>query len=190
MKRIVILIFYLFVSQSQSQKSNYLAWNKERPLLWSDFKGVYEDTGTLAQAKTTYKIEIEPLEVLVDESDNIQNYLDMDVETRFYPEKSWVQESSDLVVITDNLLQHEQLHFDIAELYARKMRYEFSKLKKAKIRDFDAYQNVWTRLWKECRAVQKKFDFETNHGIEDAESIAWTVRIKEQLKTYEPFSKK
>ena len=44
--------------------------------------------------------------------------VDCNIETFFYPESSWyIPETANEVI-----LSHEQLHFDISELFARKMR--------------------------------------------------------------------
>jgi len=166
-------------------QNEVITWSSIDPLEWSDFSGeiVYRND-IIAAAETIYKIEISPLEVLVDEEDNIQNYQELTVVTLFFPNKSWVNQPS------DELLDHEQLHFDIAELFARKMRREFSKLKEAKEAQMQVYQDVWNNLWKTCRAMQQKYDSDTNHGINGSAQLSWNQRIKSQLDVYEIYALK
>lgn len=114
-------IIFLFTTVVLSQntddeyESNKIIWNQDKKLEWKDFTGVL-DPNLFGNALTSYKIEIIPENVLVDAEDNIQNYENLTVVAKFYKDKSWATSR------TDGLLAHEQLHFDIAELYARKIR--------------------------------------------------------------------
>lgn len=38
------------------------------------------------------------------------------------------------------------------------MRFEFDKLKKNNIANFDKYMNVYNKFWNECRKMQQQFD--------------------------------
>lgn len=178
-----LLFFGVFCTLKGS--SQVIEWNADRPLVWDDYQKNHtaKETDGLWAAKTVYKVEIEPLNVLVDANDNIQNYEDMTVVAQFFPKKSWVLQRN------DTLLMHEQLHFDIAELYARKMRYEFSKLQKAKTRRMDDYQEVWNRNWQACKREQDQYDEDSNHGLNHDENNMWKLRIEAKLVTYAPFSR-
>ena len=50
---------------------------------------------------------------------------DAKVYAHFYPDKSWVIKEQS----SEHILNHEQLHFDITELHARKFRKQLSTLK-------------------------------------------------------------
>ncbi|MFK5890822.1 MAG: DUF922 domain-containing protein [Flavobacteriaceae bacterium] len=174
-KLIFLLIFFFgFKTYAQS----VIPWSKEKKLLWSDFKGTPNDE-VFAYAQTAYKIEIIPSDVLIDEDNNIQDYKNLSIQTNFYTKSSWVTDKSDY------LLAHEQLHFDIAELYARKIRMAFENLKKKKIANFDAYVNVYKKLWSECRKMQKDYDEKTNHGLKVKENKEWIKKVNLQLKATE-----
>jgi hypothetical protein len=128
-----------------------------------------------AYAVTSYKIEILPENVQVDPKNNILNYQDLTVLAKFHKNQSWTV-SDDL-----DLLNHERLHFDIAELFARKIRKSFFKLKTAKERSYSKYWNAYTVLWKECRLQQKQYDLETNHGTKKIENDKWIAKINALL---------
>jgi hypothetical protein len=162
-----------------------IQWDAERPLVWEDYQKKHTPLATdgLWAAKTVYKVEIEPLNVAVDANDNIRNYKDLTVVAQFFPRKSWVIERNEV------LLNHEQLHFDIAELYARKMRYEFSKLQKSQVRRMDDYQEVYNRNWQACKRDQRQYDADTNHGTREEENKLWKTRIDAKLTTYAPFAR-
>lgn len=180
MKKVVTLYFLtiiLSISINLNAQST-IEWSKDRKLTWSDFKAV-PDEEILAYALTSYKIEIQPSDVLVDLDNNIQNYESLTAVANFYSYHSWVYEKNDY------LLLHEQLHFDIAELYASKMRLEFEKLKKEKNANFDSYLEVHQKLWAECRERQKAYDKETSHGQSVEENNNWINIITSELNSLE-----
>jgi hypothetical protein len=112
---LVLLTMFFFSTSTKLNAQSVISWSKETKLKWTAFKAV-PDTEILGYAKTSYKIEIQPSDVLVDENDNIQNYESLTVVANFYTNHSWVFKK-DIY-----LLSHEQLHFDIAGLYAYNMR--------------------------------------------------------------------
>ena len=170
---ILIIVFFVIASTSLNAQST-ITWTKDLLLKWSDFKAL-PDTEILAYAQTSYKIEITPSDVSVDQNNNIQNYKSLNVIANFYTNHSWVFKKD------VNLLKHEQLHFDIAGLYAHKIKLEFKKLQENNIADFDAYMSAYKILWAECRALQKQYDSETNHGLITTENNRWIEAIAGQI---------
>ena len=107
-------------------------------LSWSDFQGVV-DPNTFGRAKTSYKIDIIPENVKVDEQDRIQGFEALTVDARFYKKQSWTT-----VPINDTIvLGHEQIHFHIAEIFARKIRKKFINLQKNKEARFAVYSESY-----------------------------------------------
>ncbi|APY07521.1 hypothetical protein BWZ20_04065 [Winogradskyella sp. J14-2] len=166
---ILFNIYFSFAQDSVTTKTS-ISWKKEIKLKWEDFKGI-PDTNILAYAQTSYKIEIFPTEVNVDADNNIQGFEKLYVVANFYSNHSWVYKESDY------LLKHEQLHFDIAGLYALKINDEFKKLIAKKIANFDTYFEVYQNLWKECLETQKQYDLETQHGQLVEENDKWIKTI-------------
>jgi len=170
-------IIILSISINLNAQST-IEWSKDRKLTWSDFKAI-PDEEILGYALTSYKIEILPSDVLVDSNNNIQNYKSLTVVANFYSNYSWVHKKSDY------LLSHEQLHFDIAGLYAYKIRIEFEKLKKQNIANFDYYLEIYEKLWAECRQTQKAFDKESSHGQLIEENNNWIDKITAEINNLE-----
>lgn len=173
----IFLILFLILSIQLNAQST-IKWSKDKNLTWSDFKGS-PNIDIIAYALTAYKIEILPSDVQVDNDNNIQNYKAITVEAIFYQNESWVYEKSDY------LLKHEQLHFDIAGLYAHKIRMAFDKLKKEKNANFNAYSEVYQKLWAECLETQKIYDRETHHGQLVKENDEWINKINTELNNME-----
>lgn len=170
----------LLIGFTNSNAQSVITWSSQHKLNWSDFKGT-ANTDIYAYAQTSYKIEIQPSNVSVDENNHVVGYKSLTAVANFYTKHSWVYERDAY------LLLHEQLHFDIAELYARKMRMEFQKLKVKKIANYDSYAAVYNRLWNQCRSMQKQYDKETKHGQLRAENDKWIRNIATQLDTYKTY---
>jgi hypothetical protein len=172
---IFLINFLIFNTTNYLTAQSIIPWTKETKLEWDDFKAP-PNTDIYGYALTSYKIEIQPEEVSVDNNNNIQNYKSLHVIANFYPHHSWVFKQDNY------LLKHEQLHFDIAGLYALKMNLEFEELKKNKIADFDSYMLVYKKLWSECRSTQKKYDKETKHGLLREVNDNWIKKVEDQIK--------
>lgn len=169
-----IFILQFSFGQDSLSTRTIIPWTKDAKLRWTDFKGV-PNTNIVAYAQTSYKIEIFPIEVNVDPNNNIQNFEHLNVIANFYTNHSWVYRESDY------LLKHEQLHFDIAGLYALKINKEFQKLIANKIANFDSYFEIYQNLWAKCREIQNLYDLETQHGQLVDENEKWIENINSQI---------
>lgn len=174
---LVLLSANLF-AQKKSLKNGdtIISWKPMVKIAWSDFQGE-TNPATFGKAKTSYKIEIIPSNVRVDEEDRIQNYEDLTTEARFYKRQSWTTVSVNDTIVLD----HEQLHFDIAELFARKIRKGFVELQKNKESRFSSYSQLYNLYWKACRKYQMDYDFETNHGRDLELNKKWSSKVKLEL---------
>jgi hypothetical protein len=167
---------FAFTTPLEDEK---IAWSDDYRLSWSDFKGPITE-GTTFVASTNsglsfgYSIKIingEPT-----------NQFTFRVNSYFYPQLSWYNPER----VNDRVLQHEQTHFDITELHARKLR--------KRIAQFDFTNNVKEQLdviydknERERRAMQAQFDFETDHSVLRAPEAAWEQKIATLLQTYEAY---
>jgi hypothetical protein len=81
------------------------------------------------------------------------------------------------------LLEHEQLHFDIAEIAARRIRTRFEEMKggcpePGASAELQAYVAGVDR---DLQEEQRRFDEETDHGTNAALQESWRRRIRQQL---------
>lgn len=111
--------------------------------------------------------------------------LDFHVETFFYPELSWVQSGSK----NQHLLEHEQLHFDISELHARKLRKLLYSVDASKLnKDSKEYLNAfYEKIDKERSAMQKAYDNESDHGLNKQAQSKWRHYVNQELALFEAF---
>lgn len=171
LRTILLLTFVLSLSTVFSQEEETISWTPDRKLQWEDFKGRPFKTAWAA-AVTASGITYEFSSV---ETDGALK-LDIQISTHFYPDESWYQPA----LVNGVILSHEQLHFDIAELFARKMRKivaetNFTSNVKAEIK------KIYSDILKELSAFQKKYDFETNFSRNIEKQIAWNRKISEAL---------
>jgi len=103
---------------------NYvICWTSDCSLKWSDFKAelnpaVFEDSHSSIKYGFTWTVESDKVnDKVVFLIANIQ------IVTEFHPLLSWVRESES----NDNLLKHEQGHFDLAEMIRRDHDVVFEK---------------------------------------------------------------
>lgn len=105
-------------SQINVENDSIIIWNKNRKIDWDDFLSEKKinihkydnEYDKHAGAAIAVSIQIYPKEV------NCWDIDYMEVVAQMNKTKSWAKFKTDVV------LNHEQIHFDIAELYARKIR--------------------------------------------------------------------
>ncbi len=167
---IVCLCFFGFLGLGQEIEEGVL-WNADKRLSWKDFKGKVPPAAEPA-ATTASGISYRYSANLI----HHEVKLDFEVNAYFYPNESWYKPD-----VCDNLiLSHEQLHFDIAELYARKMRDKlrrtsFSDNVKQEIRDI--YRDILTEL----EDFQDQYDWETGFSRNAAKQLEWNRKIAKAL---------
>src|SRR5688500_10574962 len=151
-----------------------LSWNEFYKLQWEDFQGE-PDERSLGDAATAVKIKAKPFLV----KDRIQ----YDVVAVFNRKKSWARDQS------ASLLAHEQLHFDIAELYARKIRKKISELNGRGVNDIKIYNAAIHELLQESNEADQQYDLETLHGAMTRKQAVWTKKVKEELAELKRYKK-
>src|SRR5262249_52005553 len=107
---------------------------------------------------------------------------DFRVVAAFRPRQSWVKP----LVLDDSVLRrsalgHEQTHFDLAEVHARRMRRYFDALVAACRKTDPELTEVAGRLIEEEQAQQRLYDAETNHGLRSDRQATWTAEVARQL---------
>lgn len=151
---------------------NSILWSETSRLEWSDFKGnpdLFIDAVALTasglssdlSAKTT-KTKLIEFEVIV--------------EARFYPDQSWYKKE----FANSLVLAHEQLHFDITELHARKLRQRIDHAEltiniKKEISKLSEIVN------KELKVMQKQYDRETSYSRNIETQIRWHKFVRTKL---------
>lgn len=161
---ILLLCLYPICTEAQIKRSQLIYWSRERKLQWSDFRYREPVSAYTANASTSVSISVDPYE-----EDHLPNY---QVYFRFNRSLSWTTDSTSF-----DLLQHEQYHFDIYELYARRIRAKILELRVAGVEEKETYTNEITSLLDECTLFQEEYDKQTAHGFLRTTQESWQVHI-------------
>lgn len=159
-----------------SENDTLILWKKERSLKWEDFQGekvkpksiyvVHQVAGTGTIIKYFYK-------------------LDKNGEPFPYPLCYFDKSRSWSISNDSEMLMHEQIHFDIEELFVRKIRKEFTKLKKEGVTDSHVYSEYASKMLDECSNVQDRYDNEVHFDIIKLKE--WRTNIDKELETLKDF---
>lgn len=173
--RLVLLFLFVFVTASFTSEEEKLAWDEQRQLTWDDFKGV-PNPGNGFVASTNSGVSFS---FSYSERNGIGE-VEYTVVANFYPQLSWYLAEK----VDHYILLHEQNHFDITELHARKLRKTLASLPQN--RDFrDQAEAAYNTMETARREMQEAYDAQTDHSnIEEAE-YRWRAFVKEQLDTYQ-----
>ena len=169
LKYFLILLLFPSVLFSQSSNEEVLEWDPSRKLSWADYKARPNPDSDAAASTTTY------LGINYNITSRSFSYK---IYSRFSKTRSWGLHK------TAYILSHEQGHFDIAEIFARKLHkkmseYEFNK--KTYNKDLE---KIYRDVTKEKEDTQNQYDKETNHSINKAEQSLWLKKIAAMLEEY------
>lgn len=157
---------------TQDKDEELIDWNAKRQLTWADFKGNPNPSSDAAASTTTY------LGIEYNISSKGFSY---DIQCRFSRTRSWGKSK------TDYILKHEQGHFDIAELFARKLHKEMGEYKFNKNTFKSDLRVIYERVSKEKEEFQNRYDRETDHSRRSVRQSEWNVMIKDLLEEYEDY---
>ncbi len=157
----------------RKEDAEYIPWLEERMLTWEDFQSTPKRyTDAVASTSTSLGVAYQ-----------LRNgKLTYQITCNFSKKKSWG------LLKTDYILAHEQAHFDITEIYARKLhqalqRYWFDR------RSFKQDINhIYQQIVKEKESIQEAYDGESDHSRNKKRQIEWLEKIDVMLEETYPFS--
>lgn len=169
MKRTIAFLCVMGVFHCYSSQN--ISWNRERKLTWEDFKGTPNDARFAA---STYCV----IGMIPEHTNILNGQTSYKITCEFISDSSWYFKEKESLAV----LLHEQLHFDIAELYARKMR---QKLKKPIMPTVGRY--IFNTLYDEYMEFQKLYESQTRYGAIKEEQSRWNALVKKRLKKLKKF---
>ena len=180
LKSIFILPLFIFLSNfsftgeepsrcKQTDGGPAIEWTPEIKLVWSDFRSTGKVNRGFSIAASTCGFGYDGL---------VQgNEIKVNVYVRFYCNESWRNPDFDMT----DVLEHEQLHFDICELYGRKFYKEIVQLRNENKLTEKNLNHMYNGLIEDYDAIQDKYDLDTNHSTETEEQQKWNKFVKEEL---------
>lgn len=158
--------------RSFKEDNDQILWSSKRKLVWNDFRGTPDKSKTNVAALTSSKIEIIENYVL----NGIPKYV---VQCYFIKSKSWT------TVSDESTLLHEQLHFDIDELFTRKIRKAFDSLNIKKVKDYQIYDDIYIYYGEKSETYQKLYDNQVYFS--DSKQQQWIKKIGTELLRFKKY---
>ena len=152
-----------------------LPWSSARALTWEDYKGRVPAADPDG-AHTAYS--------LFSAARCVRRTFDFRVVAAVLPAQSWVKPA----VVADRTrsrttLRHEQTHFDLSEVYARRMRRYFAELYEPCLKSEVELDALAQKFVVQEADAQKLYDQETNHGLLATKQTAWNNEVAKELES-------
>ena len=166
------LCLFLFLICFLPTKESII-WDETYRLEWSDFRGnpnLNTDAVAITASGLTFDFSARTTSTRL-------VHFTANFEAHFYPDQSWYKKDD----VNNIVLAHEQLHFDITELHARKLRKQidgasFSLNIKKEI------SKLHTNINKELKEFQNKYDSESDYSRSVETQKKWQIFVKQELK--------
>ena len=167
------LLVLLLPLQIFAQRSNLVPWSLERRLTWNDFQGsVPANAPNAALTSSTIGFNYGYSETGFTYS----------ITCSFDKKLSWGR------IKNAYILGHEQGHFDIAELYARKFNKALANYKVNHRTLKSDVNNLYMSLMQEHSRTQNQYDDETDFSRNPDEQLRWLKKIDKMLDDYKAYA--
>ena len=172
----LIAIFILLLGTS-AEKPDMIYWDENYRLNWDDFEGQPAYSLKSISALTSSGI--------VHYNGCKDDKIIYSVRSYFERNESWVKEEAR----TAHHLAHEQIHFDITELYARKLRRALAQreFKCGQEEAFNQFVSTFIQQWQD---EQHSYDGESRHSINKVAQHEWFYKIAMELSLLDEFKDK
>ena len=171
MKIVVALVFITFAGSRALSQEDFIRWKKNVKINWTDFKGKADPNSPFAAMSAVgmyYKFNS------VSDGKNLRIMFEID--SRFDKARSWSKRS----LRTSTMLRHEQLHFDICELFSRRFKKEAENTVYGKNYRVEI-SSLFNRYTGELQKMQHQYDRETMHSTNKANQKIWEDLVHRQL---------
>ena len=159
-------------SNSRYYKVDEFAWQSGHRLSWDDFRGPVPNGRDIVAAETSCGIGFETNVITRGVPVQFRVY------NTFSTSRSWVRADAR----TPEVLEHEQGHFDLCELYTRKLRQRFAATEGITANNLRMVTRaVWKEVHDAYRDRQDQYEDETDHGLNRDAQVTWTAYLEKEL---------
>jgi hypothetical protein len=176
--KLLSLCMLFIVASSFQNNDNIIVWSKTRKLTWNDFQGNISHDKTHERINVYKENEVDAARSRVAIALYFQcqgSKANHTIRAEFEKNNSWYYAKHK----TEAVLSHEQLHFDITELYARKLRTKLSALSNSC--DKEAVRKVYQDNEEAFGKFSDQYDIETSHGVNKQKQSEWEIRVQNLL---------
>jgi len=170
-------------SQEENAEENLLEWKEGVKLSWDDYQGEPKKEEELAHPETTIKHHYyQDLNTYGRKQKGKNDLFKCGVKCYFDKSKSWKAKE-----VPENLLEHEQGHFDITEIHARKLRKYLTGVKKYNDDTKKEIKEKVKEVLMECKKMEKLYDKETNRNQNTEKQAEWLKKIEKELDDFSKY---
>lgn len=169
----MVFLFIGFFICERAVSQDTIVWDSATKLTWGDFQGKI-DSNSPYSASTVSGI-VYTFRLTGD------GYSDS-ITAVFYRSESWVR------VRTDAALTHEQGHFDITEIFARRLRKRLQAFVPGRGSLGKQLKQLYDEVEGERVTTENLYDAETKHSADAGRQVNWNERIRKELKALEEFA--
>ncbi len=160
-------------STLRAESQEMIPWELDKRLVWDDFL-CEPKVGSDAVASTSTSLGI---------AYQLSNgELRYHITCYFNKEKSWG------LMKTDYILAHEQGHFDITEIFARKLNEALQNYKFSKRNYKRDIGQIYQSIVSEKEEFQRNYDAESDHSRNKKTQYDWLERIEKMLAETQPYA--
>jgi hypothetical protein len=162
------LVFFFLLAILHGNAQDTLWWKPAYKLTWNDFRGkpdLRSNFLALSSAGISYNIFYNKTSIQVS------------AEAFFVRSKSWRKFTAD-----SSLLRHEQGHFDITEIYRRKLLHASREIPSDVQEKASWVSAKADKIIEQKNAFQLQYDTETRNGTDKKKQELWLAKIQQLLK--------
>lgn len=162
----------IFSDYTEKTEGDTVYYNRARPLTWADFQDKPRDA--------KYAAAVLPGIGYDEHADVEKGVIRVRIRMKTYVPKSacWVRPTA----LSDENLNHEQRHFDIAKIVAERFKQRIMR-ESLPVLNYDGPINMeYLDALRENDRLQKQYDAETGHGLNTAIQQKWNDYIEGELK--------
>ena len=190
LKNIFFFVGFISLMSFSFVKDDFILWQENKKLKIQDFKADNKDTIKVNRQQFLGAISAIRIEYSSFQR-NKNSVPDFSIKTYFDPNESW------MLLKNDYVLQHEQIHFDLTELYARKMRKSVESLRQKNVTNISIYRKK-IQHWNAMKEkASNQFDAD-NHDYyikigqkilfqKNPKQEAWKKKVDRELFQYSLF---
>ena len=154
------------------QKHLNILWRESRKLQFDDFR---KGTVDCSSTRTFISHHFIYLDSNKSEWSNDRSFFRYDIKTFFFADSSWIIDNNTI------LLHHDQGHFDLKEVCARKMR-SFTSTQKIDL-EYNRFNNSIDSIENNLALIDSLYDQNTNRGLNIQVQKIWDLKIQKMLDT-------
>ncbi len=187
---ILSIVSYGLMVSANLDRSQTILWSPERKLVWDDFQGVLDKKVLLANGLEAPKARRDSSKsysyseaaaycshAIMFNSTQTRDSIIFEVKNVFNKEKSWKSTT------TDHILNHEQRHFDLGEVFARRFRkYIIDSLT---VKNMSKVNTIFNRFMQADKDEQLRYDSITAHSENIIMQEVYNKRIDSMLSDLE-----